>query len=89
MNRTIKGAEILLKSLLKHDVSTIFGYPESCVMSILDYLYDKESTIKHILVRHERGAVYAAQGYAQVAQKVGVALVTSGSGATINKTKLI
>ncbi|WP_166786365.1 thiamine pyrophosphate-binding protein [Dysgonomonas capnocytophagoides] len=82
MNRTIKGAEILLKSLLEHDVSTIFGYPGSCVMSILDYLYNNESTIKHILVRHERGAVYAAQGYAQVAQEVGVALVTSGPGAT-------
>lgn len=82
MNTTIKGSEILLKSLSNHGVSTIFGYPGSCVMSILDYLYYNESPINHVLVRHERGAVYAAQGYAQVSQKVGVVLVTSGPGAT-------
>lgn len=82
MNKPIKGAEILLKSLSNHGINTIFGYPGSCVMSILDYLYNKESPINHVLVRHERGAIYAAQGYAQISKKVGVALVTSGPGAT-------
>lgn len=79
---TITGAEILLQSLLNHHVNTIFGYPGSCVMSVLDCLYNKKDSINHILVRHEQGAIHAAQGYAQVSGKTGVALLTSGPGAT-------
>ncbi|WP_165042279.1 thiamine pyrophosphate-binding protein [Dysgonomonas sp. ZJ709] len=82
MNNPITGAEILLQSLLNHDVNTIFGYPGSCVMQVLDCLYSRKELMNHILVRHEQGAVHAAQGYAEVSKKVGVALLTSGPGAT-------
>lgn len=82
MNTTLSGSEILIRSLLFHKVDTIFGYPGSCVMSILDCLYDYKGTLDHILVRHEQGAIYAAQGYAQVLKKTGVAMVTSGPAAT-------
>lgn len=81
MDKSITGAEILLQSLANHNVNTIFGYPGSCVMSILDHLYNYKD-INHILVRHEQGAIHAAQGYSQTSDKVGVALLTSGPGAT-------
>lgn len=77
----LSGAEILIQSLSDHSIDTIFGYPGSCVMPVLDHLYDNEE-IKFILVRHEQGAVHAACGYAQLANKPGVVLVTSGPGAT-------
>lgn len=82
MDKSITGAEILIESLLNHNISTIFGYPGSCVMIILDHLYNYKDPINHILVRHEQGAIHAAQGYAQASNKVGVALLTSGPGAT-------
>jgi acetolactate synthase-1/2/3 large subunit len=76
----LKGTEILLKMLKEENVDTIFGYPGGAVIDIYDELH--RSDIKHILVRHEQGAVHAADGYARASGKVGVALVTSGPGAT-------
>lgn len=79
---TIPGSEILIRSLIAEGVDTIFGYPGGAIMPVFDALYDHKDKIRHILVRHEQGAVHAAQGYARVSEKVGVALVTSGPGAT-------
>ena len=76
----MKGTEILLKSLQEEKVEIIFGYPGGAVLDIYDQLY--KSKMKHILVRHEQGAVHAADGYARSTGKVGVCLVTSGPGAT-------
>ena len=78
----ISGSEILIRSLLAEGVDTLFGYPGGAIMPVFDALYDHKDEIRHILVRHEQGAVHAAQGYARVSEKVGVALVTSGPGAT-------
>lgn len=78
----ISGSEILIRSLIAEGVDTMFGYPGGAIMPVFDALYDHKHEIKHILVRHEQGAVHAAQGYARVSEKVGVALVTSGPGAT-------
>lgn len=79
---SISGSEILIRSLLAEGVDTIFGYPGGAIMPVFDALYDHKGEINHILVRHEQGALHAAQGYARVSKKVGVALVTSGPGAT-------
>ncbi|HHX31919.1 MAG TPA: acetolactate synthase large subunit, partial [Bacteroidales bacterium] len=78
----LQGSEILIRSLLAEGVDTMFGYPGGAIMPVFDALYDHKDKIRHILVRHEQGAVHAAQGYARVSDKVGVALVTSGPGAT-------
>lgn len=78
----ISGSEALIRSLLAEGVDTMFGYPGGAIMPVFDALYDHKNDIKHILVRHEQGAVHAAQGYARVSRKTGVALVTSGPGAT-------
>ena len=76
----ISGAEILLECLQKEGVDVIFGYPGGQVIPVYDALYD--SKIRHILVRHEQGAVHAADGYARSTGKTGVCLATSGPGAT-------
>jgi len=76
------GAEILLESLLAHGASTIFGYPGGQIMPVYDKLYDYSDRIHHILVRHEQGAIHAAQGFARVKNVPGVVMVTSGPGAT-------
>jgi acetolactate synthase-1/2/3 large subunit len=78
---TMKGAKILIESLLKEDVEVVFGYPGGQVLDIYDALY-AEKRLKHILVRHEQGAAHAADGYARTTGKVGVCLATSGPGAT-------
>lgn len=78
----ISGSEALIRSLLAEGVDTMFGYPGGAIMPVFDALYDHKEKIKHVLVRHEQGAVHAAQGYARVSQKVGVVLVTSGPGPT-------
>jgi len=75
------GAEILVECLKREGVKHIFGYPGGVVLNIFDVLYD-DKDIKLILTRHEQGAVHAADGYARASGKVGVALVTSGPGAT-------
>jgi len=82
----LTGAEILVESLKKEGVHTIFGYPGGVVLNVYDVLY--HSDIRHILVRHEQGAVHAADGYARASGEVGVALVTSGPGATNTVTGL-
>ena len=82
MENHISGGEALIRSLLSEGVDTIFGYPGGQVIPIFDVLYDYRDKINHILVRHEQGAVHAAQGYARTSGKTGVALVTSGPGAT-------
>jgi acetolactate synthase-1/2/3 large subunit len=78
----ISGSEALLKGLIAEKVDIIFGYPGGAIMPIYDALYDYVDTLKHILVRHEQGAIHAAQGYARTSGKVGVVFATSGPGAT-------
>ncbi|OPZ31295.1 MAG: Acetolactate synthase large subunit [Bacteroidetes bacterium ADurb.BinA174] len=78
----INGSEALIRSLIAEGVGTIFGYPGGAIMPVFDALYNHKEMIKHVLVRHEQGAVHAAQGYARVSGRVGVALVTSGPGTT-------
>jgi len=80
-NMKISGAEIFIESLKKEGVKHIFGYPGGVVLNIFDRLYDNKD-IQLILTRHEQGAVHAADGYARSTGKPGVALVTSGPGAT-------
>ena len=86
MNDKITGAEALMLALQAEGVKTIFGYPGGSIMPVYDALYDytrgEKKTFEHILVRHEQGATHAAEGYARVSGEVGVALVTSGPGAT-------
>ncbi|OJU53542.1 MAG: acetolactate synthase, large subunit, biosynthetic type [Bacteroidales bacterium 45-6] len=82
MSKEITGSEALILSLLSEGVDTIFGYPGGAIMPVFDCLYDYRNKINHILVRHEQGATHAAEGYARTSGKVGVALVTSGPGAT-------
>ncbi|MDD5393817.1 MAG: biosynthetic-type acetolactate synthase large subunit [Thiothrix sp.] len=78
----LTGAEIFVECLKEEGVETIFGYPGGAVLFIYDALYKQQDKINHILVRHEQGAVHAAEGYAKATNKPGVALVTSGPGAT-------
>ena len=77
----LTGSQVLFKILEQENVDTIFGYPGGAVMDIYDEL-SRHDDIKHILVRHEQGAIHAADGYARATGKVGVCLVTSGPGAT-------
>lgn len=78
----IRGAEALMRSLMNEQVDTIFGYPGGSIMPVFDALYDHKEDFKQVLVRHEQGALHAAQGYARSSGKVGVCIVTSGPGAT-------
>ena len=78
----IRGAEAVMRCLVKEEVATIFGYPGGAIMPIYDALYDFKDTIQHVLVRHEQGAIHAAQGFARTSGKVGVCFATSGPGAT-------
>ncbi|HEX8739550.1 MAG TPA: biosynthetic-type acetolactate synthase large subunit, partial [Casimicrobiaceae bacterium] len=75
------GAEILIRCLQEEGVDYVFGYPGGAVLNLYDELF-KQTRIKHVLVRHEQGAVHAADGYSRSSQKIGVALVTSGPGVT-------
>src|SRR4026208_1162177 len=78
----ISGSEIVLRCLVEEHVDTIFGYPGGAIMPIYDALYHYADRLTHILVRHEQGAIHAAQGYARVSGKPGVVFATSGPGAT-------
>jgi acetolactate synthase-1/2/3 large subunit len=78
----IRGADIVVRSLIAEQAEIIFGYPGGAIMPVYDALYDYHDKIKHVLTRHEQGAIHAAQGYARVSGKVGVCLATSGPGAT-------
>ncbi|MPL99210.1 Acetolactate synthase large subunit [bioreactor metagenome] len=78
----MSGSQILIESMIKEGVDTIFGYPGGAIMPAFDALYDYRTRLNHILTRHEQGAAHAAQGYARVSGKTGVCLVTSGPAAT-------
>ena len=80
--RLPRGAEILIEALVHEGVDSIFGYPGGAVLHIYDELWRARDRITHYLVRHEQGAVHMAEGYARASGRVGVALVTSGPGAT-------
>lgn len=82
MGQKISGAEALIKALMAEDVDTTFGYPGGAIIPVFDVLYDYKKEIHNILVRHEQGAIHAAQGYARVSHRTGVVIVTSGPGAT-------
>ena len=76
----LKGAEIVLQCVRAEGVDLVFGYPGGAIMPLYDAL--DGSGIRHVLTRHEQGAAFAAEGYARVTGKVGVAIATSGPGAT-------
>ena len=78
--QTRSGADVLIQSLRKQGVDIIFGYPGGAVLPIYDALY--KNPIRHVLARHEQGAIHAAEGYARVSGKTGVVIATSGPGAT-------
>jgi len=82
IERKPRGAEILIEALVHEGVESIFGYPGGAVLHIYDELWRARDRITHYLVRHEQGAVHMAEGYARASGRVGVALVTSGPGAT-------
>ena len=75
----MNGAEMVIKALGDQGVDVVFGYPGGAVLPIYDALF-MQNRLRHILVRHEQGAVHAAEGYARSTGKVGVVLVTSGPG---------
>src|SRR5438105_10440262 len=81
MTKEMTGAEMVIQALVDQGVQHLFGYPGGAVLPIYDEIF-KQDGIKHILVRHEQGAVHAAEGYARSTGKVGCVLVTSGPGAT-------
>ena len=81
MTQTMSGAEMVIKALQDQGVEHIFGYPGGAVLPIYDAMFHQDK-VKHVLVRHEQGAVHAAEGYARSSGKVGCVLVTSGPGAT-------
>ena len=78
----VTGAEAIMLSLIHEGVDTIFGYPGGAIMPAYDALMNYTDKLRHILTRHEQGAIHAAQGYARVTGKVGVCMATSGPGAT-------
>ncbi|PHQ30450.1 biosynthetic-type acetolactate synthase large subunit [Leeuwenhoekiella nanhaiensis] len=78
----ITGKEAIIKCLLAEGVDTLYGYPGGAIMPVYDELYKYQDQLHHVLTRHEQGATHAAQGYARVSGKVGVAIATSGPGAT-------
>ncbi len=79
---TMTGAQAVMESLVNEGVEILFGYPGGAIMPVYDALYSYSEKLNHILVRHEQGAVHAAQGYARATGKVGICLVTSGPAAT-------
>ncbi len=76
------GADAVLKSLIAEEVALVFGYPGGAIMPIYDALYNYQEEIRHVLTRHEQGAIHAAQGFARATGKVGAVMATSGPGAT-------
>ena len=82
MAEKISGAEAICKCLLAENVETVWGYPGGAIMPFYDALYHYQDRIRHILPRHEQGGIHAAEGYARVTRKTGVAIATSGPGAT-------
>ncbi len=78
----ITGSEAIVRCLIAEGVNTLYGYPGGAIMPVYDELYKFQDKINHVLTRHEQGATHAAQGYARISGKVGVAIATSGPGAT-------
>ncbi|MGH1386125.1 biosynthetic-type acetolactate synthase large subunit [Kordia sp.] len=78
----ISGSEAIVRCLLAEGVNTLYGYPGGAIMPVYDELYKYQDQIHHVLTRHEQGATHAAQGYARISGEVGVAIATSGPGAT-------
>lgn len=78
----ISGSEAVVRSLIAEGVDVLYGYPGGAIMPVYDELYKFQNEIHHVLTRHEQGATHAAQGYARISGKVGVAMATSGPGAT-------
>ena len=78
----ISGAEAIIRCLLEEGVDIVYGYPGGAIMPVYDELYKFQDQLHHVLVRHEQGATHAAQGYARATGRVGVAIATSGPGAT-------
>mgnify|MGYP006267944353 FL=1 len=78
----LSGAEAILNCLLEEGVDTIFGYPGGAIMPVYDKLYHYQDRLRHVLPRHEQGAIHAAEGYARVTRRTGVCMATSGPGAT-------
>lgn len=78
----ISGAEAIIHCLLEEGADLVYGYPGGAIMPVYDELYKFRDSLHHVLTRHEQGAIHAAQGYARVSGKVGVAMATSGPGAT-------
>ena len=78
----ISGSEAVIRCLLAEGVDTLYGYPGGAIMPVYDELFKFQDKIHHVLTRHEQGATHAAQGYARISGKVGVAIATSGPGAT-------
>ena len=78
----ITGSEAVIKCLLEEQVDIIYGYPGGAIMPVYDELYKYQDKIYHVLTRHEQGATHSAQGFARISGKVGVAIATSGPGAT-------
>lgn len=78
----ISGSEAVVRCLLAEGVDTLYGYPGGAIMPVYDELYKYQDKLHHVLTRHEQGAAHAAQGYARISGKVGVAIATSGPGAT-------
>ena len=78
----ISGSEAVVKCLIAEGVDILYGYPGGAIMPVYDELYKYQDKIHHVLTRHEQGATHAAQGYARISGKVGVAMATSGPGAT-------
>lgn len=78
----ISGSEAVVKCLIEEGVDILYGYPGGAIMPVYDELYKYQDEIHHVLCRHEQGATHSAQGYARISGKVGVAMATSGPGAT-------
>ncbi|WP_438963501.1 biosynthetic-type acetolactate synthase large subunit [Winogradskyella sp.] len=78
----ITGSEAIVKCLLEENVTTVYGYPGGAIMPLYDEFYKYQDKLHHVLTRHEQGATHAAQGYARISGDVGVAIATSGPGAT-------
>src|SRR5947209_16713122 len=87
MSKLTSGAKILLECLVQEGVDVMFGYPGGVTLPLYDAMYDHQ--IRHVLVRHEQNAAFAAQGYARATGKVGVCCATSGPGATNLITGLV
>src|SRR5262249_5142168 len=86
INAPVRGARLLLEAWVREGVDTIFGSPGGAVLHIYDELVHMAPRLRHVLARHEQGAIHVAEGYSKATGKVGVVLVTSGPGATTTVT---